>query len=47
DLLTEVHETLNFTLLTLVILHVGAALKHHFIERLPFMQRMGLGKKEL
>jgi len=47
DLLAEVHETLNFTLLFLVILHVGAALKHHFIERRPFMQRMGLGKKEL
>jgi len=47
DLLAGVHETLNFTLLALVILHVGAALKHHFIERLPFLQRMGLGKKEL
>ncbi len=47
DLLAEVHETLNFTLLFLVILHVGAALKHHFIERRPLMQRMGLGKKEL
>ena len=47
DLLAGVHEALNFTLLFLVILHVGAALKHHFIERQPFMQRMGLGKKEL
>lgn len=46
ELLAEVHEALNFTLLALVILHVGAALKHHFIERLPFLQRMGLGKKE-
>lgn len=46
DLLAEVHETLNFTLLALVILHVGAALKHHFFEREPFMQRMGWGKKE-
>ncbi|MHB1084823.1 MAG: cytochrome b [Thiobacillus sp.] len=47
DLLTEVHETLNFTLLALVILHVGAALKHHFFERQPFLQRMGWGKKAL
>ncbi|MDP1863454.1 MAG: cytochrome b [Thiobacillus sp.] len=46
DLLAEVHEILNFTLLALVILHVGAAFKHHFFERQPFMQRMGLGKEE-
>ena len=47
DLLAQVHETLNFTLLALVILHVGAAIKHHFFEHQPFMQRMGWGKKEL
>jgi cytochrome b561 len=46
DLLATVHQALNFTLLALVILHVGAALKHHFIERRPFLQRMGLGRKE-
>ena len=46
DLLAEVHKILNFTLLALVVMHVGAALQHHFIERQPFLQRMGLGKKE-
>ncbi|MGK2953617.1 MAG: cytochrome b [Thiobacillus sp.] len=46
DLLAGVHKALNFTLLALVILHVGAALKHHYIERQPFLQRMGWGKKE-
>jgi len=46
DLLATVHQALNTTLLALVILHVGAALKHHVIERRPFMQRMGLGRKE-
>ena len=46
DLLSTVHQALNYTLLALVILHVGAALKHHIIERRPFMQRMGLGRKE-
>jgi len=46
DLLVGVHQALNFTLLGLVILHVGAALKHHFIERQPFLQRMGWGKQE-
>ena len=46
ELLAEVHEALNFTMLGLVILHVGAALQHHFIERQPFLQRMGWGRKE-
>jgi len=46
DLLAGVHQILNFTLLGLVILHVAAALKHHFIERQPFLQRMGWGKQE-
>lgn len=46
DLLHEVHEILNFLLLGLVAGHIGAALKHHFIERddilarmLPFLRR--------
>jgi cytochrome b561 len=46
ELLAEVHEALNFTMLGLVVLHVGAALQHHFIERQPFLQRMGLGRRE-
>ena len=46
ELLAGVHQALNFTLLGLVILHVAAALKHHFIERQPFLQRMGWGKQE-
>ncbi|MDT3708356.1 MAG: cytochrome b [Thiobacillus sp.] len=40
-LLTEVHKILNFALLASVVMHVGAALQHHFIERQPFLQRMG------
>lgn len=43
-LLEEVHETLNYTLLALVVLHVAGALQHHFIERQPFLQRMGWTK---
>jgi cytochrome b561 len=46
DLLAGVHKALNFTLLALVILHVAAAFKHHFIERQPFLQRMGWGRRE-
>ena len=44
EVLTEVHETLNFIMLGLVVLHVAASLKHHFIERQPFLQRMSLRK---
>jgi len=32
-LLEEVHETLSWTLVTLIAGHVLAALKHHFIDR--------------
>ncbi len=46
ELLAGVHQTLNFSLLVLVVLHVAAALKHQFLERLPFLQRMSWGKKE-
>ncbi|MCA1925128.1 MAG: cytochrome b [Thiobacillus sp.] len=44
DALGSAHQWLNYLLLALVILHVAAALKHHFFERQPFLQRMGLGK---
>ena len=40
DLLLAVHQTLNFTLLALVIGHIGAALKHHFIDRDDVLLRM-------
>lgn len=46
DLLAEVHETLNFSMLALVVLHVAAALKHHVVERQSYMQRMGWGRKD-
>lgn len=39
-LLTDVHETLNFTLLGLVALHAAAALKHHFFDRDSTLRRM-------
>lgn len=40
DLLKEVHEILNYTLLGLVILHVLAVLKHQFIDRDATLARM-------
>jgi cytochrome b561 len=45
-ILKAVHVGLNFTLVGLVIIHLGAALKHHFVDRdgvlarmLPFVRR--------
>ena len=40
DLLTTVHQGLNFTLLSLVAVHIAAALKHHFIQRNAILSRM-------
>lgn len=45
ELLTTVHKTLNFALLGFVVVHVAAALQHHFIERQPFLQRMAWRRK--
>lgn len=35
-----VHQTLNFALLALIVAHVGAALKHHFVDRDRLLARM-------
>jgi cytochrome b561 len=40
DMLHEVHEALNYGLFGLVLAHIGAALKHHFIERDDILVRM-------
>ncbi len=40
DLLHEIHEALNLALLGLVLAHVGAALKHHFIQHDDILARM-------
>lgn len=40
DILKEVHELLNYTMLILVMAHVGAALKHHFIDHDGILARM-------
>ena len=40
DLLKEVHESLNFAMLGLVLAHIGAAFKHHFIEHDEVLARM-------
>jgi len=39
-ILKQVHYFLNMTLLALVVLHVAAALKHHFIDRDNVLKRM-------
>lgn len=40
EVLTGVHKWLNFTLAGLVVIHVGAALKHHFFDRDTVLARM-------
>ncbi len=43
-LLGNVHMILNYTLLVLVVLHIAAALKHHFLDRDDVLLRMLPGK---
>jgi len=38
--LWAVHATLNFTLLVLVLVHVGAALRHQYVDRDDILRRM-------
>ncbi len=40
ELLLGVHRTLNFSMAALVLVHVGAALKHHLIDRDEVLARM-------
>lgn len=40
--LKEVHELLNWTLILLVLGHIGAAVKHHFIDKDGLLWRMSL-----
>ena len=47
DALREVHETLNYLMLAIVFMHVGAALKHHWIDRDDILRRMPARKPSL
>lgn len=38
--LKQVHKLLNFAMLGLVVMHTGAALKHHFLDRDTVLTRM-------
>jgi cytochrome b561 len=40
DALAELHGALNGLLMLIVVVHVLAALKHHFIDRDPVLRRM-------
>ncbi len=40
DILVDVHLYLNIAFLLLIIGHILAALKHHFIDKEPFLNRM-------
>jgi cytochrome b561 len=45
EALATAHKLLNFSLAGLVLLHVAAALKHHFIDRDDVLRRMSLSGK--
>lgn len=40
DLLRDVHESLNLLLITVLIVHIAAALKHHFIDKDEVLRRI-------
>ena len=40
ETLQELHEVLNFTMAGLVLIHAGAAIKHHLIDRNEVLTRM-------
>ena len=40
DLLQQMHKLLNYSMAALVLAHLGAALKHHFIDRDDILARM-------
>ncbi|HEU0043626.1 cytochrome b [Sphingomonas sp.] len=40
----ETHGTVAIMLLFLLVLHVGGALKHQFVDRQPELARMGIGR---
>lgn len=44
NLLSSVHESLNYLLLLLVVAHIAAALKHRYFDRDEVMNRMLPGK---
>jgi len=41
----EVHEALTITLLVVVMLHIGAALRHHYLLRDDVLRRMLTGRR--
>ena len=43
DLLEDVHRVLSYALLALIVVHVAAALRHHFIKRNDVLRRMWWG----
>ena len=42
----EVHEALTMTLLLVVVLHIGAALRHHFLLHDDVLRRMLAGRRD-
>lgn len=46
DRLESLHGLGGWIMLFLLVLHIGGALKHQFIDRMPELARMGVGRRE-
>ena len=46
ETLALVHQTLNFTMIGIVIVHAAAAFKHHFIDKDDILRRMLPGRQK-
>jgi cytochrome b561 len=42
--LFQIHESLAYVILAMLVVHVAGALKHQFIDKEPELQRMGIGR---
>jgi cytochrome b561 len=45
DFLEDAHRDLAYLLLVLVIIHIAAALRHHFLKKNDVLRRMGWGRQ--
>jgi len=45
DIMGELHKWLAYSLMALLALHIGGALKHQVLDNHPIFERMGLSKK--
>ena len=47
ETLTLVHRYLNYMMIAIIVAHIGAALKHHFIDKDDILRRMLPGRRKM